>query len=430
MTSTFNEDRAEFARHDGNLTTALEVRVSAEDDAEVRRVSISNSGSRRARHRNHLLWRAGAGTAGRRCRASGVFQVVCRDRISRRTSAPSLRPGGRGSRTNPRSGPRISPSSMAKRSANPQYRDRQGALPRPRTALERRRPQWSTAPRCPIRSAPCSIRFSRCADVLRVAPGATARVAFWTMVAATREGARALSTSIGTRAAFERASDAGVDAGAGATAPSRHQAGRSAAFSNVLQATPLFRSPVMRPSSDGSSRWRRSAIRTVGAGHFGRSADRAIAHRRGRRLECRRQLLQAHEYWRMKQLAVDLVILNERKSSYVQDLQIAHRNAGAHRANPACIRDAATRAAGLRPSGGPDCRRRRALLLLGRPRCACGAARNLSDQLDRIAAHRDASTRLRSEATARPSKLPTACHSPSWNSSTGWADLPTMAANM
>ncbi len=34
-----------------------------------------------------------------------------------------------------------------------------------------------------------------------------------------------------------------------------------------------------------------------------------------------RQLLRAHEYWRMKQLAVDLVILNERAPSYVQDLQ-------------------------------------------------------------------------------------------------------------
>src|SRR3970282_2721273 len=34
-----------------------------------------------------------------------------------------------------------------------------------------------------------------------------------------------------------------------------------------------------------------------------------------------RQLLRAHEYWRMKQLPVDLVILNERAPSYVQDLQ-------------------------------------------------------------------------------------------------------------
>ncbi len=35
------------------------------------------------------------------------------------------------------------------------------------------------------------------------------------------------------------------------------------------------------------------------------------------------QVLSAHEYWGMRQLAVDLVILNDRLSSYVQDLQIA-----------------------------------------------------------------------------------------------------------
>ena len=38
-------------------------------------------------------------------------------------------------------------------------------------------------------------------------------------------------------------------------------------------------------------------------------------------LEILRQVLRAHEYWRMKQLAVDLVLLNERASSYIQDLQ-------------------------------------------------------------------------------------------------------------
>ena len=34
-----------------------------------------------------------------------------------------------------------------------------------------------------------------------------------------------------------------------------------------------------------------------------------------------RQLLRAHEYWRMKRRAVDLVIPNNRAPSYVQDLQ-------------------------------------------------------------------------------------------------------------
>ena len=42
----FTEDRAEFMRHDGTLTTTLDVMVSPEDDAEVRRVSIANCGTR------------------------------------------------------------------------------------------------------------------------------------------------------------------------------------------------------------------------------------------------------------------------------------------------------------------------------------------------------------------------------------------------
>ena len=41
----FNEDRAAIARYDGTLTTTLEVLVSAEDDAEVRRISIANAGN-------------------------------------------------------------------------------------------------------------------------------------------------------------------------------------------------------------------------------------------------------------------------------------------------------------------------------------------------------------------------------------------------
>ena len=38
----FSEDRARFLRRDGDVTTAMDVLVSAEDDAEVRRVSLSH----------------------------------------------------------------------------------------------------------------------------------------------------------------------------------------------------------------------------------------------------------------------------------------------------------------------------------------------------------------------------------------------------
>src|SRR5205085_6615717 len=79
----------------------------------------------------------------------------------------------------------------------------------------------------------------------------------------------------------------------------------------------------MRPSTD-----------TIGRGGGGRAAlwahgisgDLPIVLLRINDVEdigIARQLLRAHEYWRMKRLPVDLVILNERAASYVQDLQIA-----------------------------------------------------------------------------------------------------------
>ena len=85
----------------------------------------------------------------------------------------------------------------------------------------------------------------------------------------------------------------------------------------------LFADASLRPSSD--------AIRRGGGGPAalwsqGISGDLPIVLLRIGDVEdiaIARQLLQAHEYWRMKQLAVDLVILNERGASYVQDLQIA-----------------------------------------------------------------------------------------------------------
>ncbi len=44
--ASYSEDRAEFSRRDGSITTELSVIVSAEDDAEIRRVSLTNLGSR------------------------------------------------------------------------------------------------------------------------------------------------------------------------------------------------------------------------------------------------------------------------------------------------------------------------------------------------------------------------------------------------
>src|SRR5205085_8888970 len=43
---TFTEDRARITRRDGTITTTLDIAVSPESDAEVRRVSMFNNGTR------------------------------------------------------------------------------------------------------------------------------------------------------------------------------------------------------------------------------------------------------------------------------------------------------------------------------------------------------------------------------------------------
>jgi cyclic beta-1,2-glucan synthetase len=48
----FSEDRAQIVRRDGSIDTMLEIAVSPEDDAEVRRVSITNHGERERERSN------------------------------------------------------------------------------------------------------------------------------------------------------------------------------------------------------------------------------------------------------------------------------------------------------------------------------------------------------------------------------------------
>ena len=83
--------------------------------------------------------------------------------------------------------------------------------------------------------------------------------------------------------------------------------------------------------SDLSSRASGRVIRAMRLSHAGLwgqgiSGDRPIVLLRMAKQEDLRlvsQLLRAHEYWRMKQLPVDLVILNEKGASYAQELQVS-----------------------------------------------------------------------------------------------------------
>ena len=85
----------------------------------------------------------------------------------------------------------------------------------------------------------------------------------------------------------------------------------------------LYADASMRPTSETI---RRGGGNAAGLWSQGISGDIPIVLLRIDSIEdiaLARALLRAHEYWRLKQLAVDLVILNERAPSYLNELQVA-----------------------------------------------------------------------------------------------------------
>ncbi len=317
---TFTEDRAEFLRTDSRITTILEIVVSPEDDAEVRHLSITNTGSGArdievtsyaelvlapvAADSAHPAFsklfvqmeyvaRHGAILATRRRRSPGepqiwaAHQAVVEGQV---VGAPEIETDrarfiGRGHEV------RVPIAVMDGRRLS----NTVGAVLDPVFALRYR---------------------------IRVPAGATARIAFWTALARSREGVLDLLDKLRDANAFLRA---GTLAWTHAQVQLRHL-GITAAEAGLFQRLAghlLFADAALRPVSDAI---RRGGAGPVGLWSQGISGDLPIVLLRIGDVEdiaIARQLLQAHEYWRMKQFAVDLVILNERGASYLQDLQFA-----------------------------------------------------------------------------------------------------------
>ncbi len=313
----FSEDRAVIVRRDGTITTSLEVTVSPEDDAEVRRVSISNFGSRAreidltsyaevvlaqsaadAAHpafsklfvQTEFVADVGALLATRRRRAPDESEVwaahfACVDGESVggvQFETDRSRFLGRGHTI------RKPVSVMDGRPLS----DTVGTVLDPIFSLRRR---------------------------IRLAPGATARVAFWTVIAASREAVldsvdRHLDTT-----AFERV---GTLAWTQAQVQLHHLGVHpdEAHLFQRLANRVIYSDPSLRPSPAVLGRNDRGQSTLWSQGISGDLPIVLIRIDAVEELEIVRQLLRAHEYWRMKQLDVDLVIMNERSASYSQDL--------------------------------------------------------------------------------------------------------------
>ena len=427
----FAEDRAEFIRRDGSLTTTLDVVVSPEDEAEVRRVSIANAGARGPRHRGHLLCRDRARTAGGRRRSSGLFQALRRDRVSLRRRAPSWRHADGAARTRPSFGPPISRSSKARRSASVEFEtDRARFLGRGNdvgnaVAANDGRRLSNTVGR--VLDPVFALRRR-----LRVPAGGTVRIAYWTMVASSREALLDAVDKHQDAQCVRTRRHPGLDAGAGAAAPSRCRSDPGEPLPASGGARPLRQSidafVVGRdPPRPGA------AAGAVGARHLGRPADRARAHRRPP--GCRHRARNAS---RPRILATEGPGGRPRHPQRARRLVRAgsadrHRDPGAHPPSPA--HPASERQLGqrVRPAQRSDRRQHAHLAVcLWRASCCSAAAaawpisstgcRRHAARCRRHGAAADAPGRSQSRCAARP--LRRIC-----SSSTGWAaSRPTAAS--
>ena len=157
---------------------------------------------------------------------------------------------------------------------------------------------------------------------VKVPAGGTARIAFWTCVAGNRAQVLELADKHRDPNAHMRAATL---AWTQAQVQLRHL-GIDASQANLFQQFAgriLFADAAARSAADII---RRGASGPQTLWSQGISGDLPIVLMRveeNEDLAAARQLLQAHEYWSMKRLSVDLVFLNERGASYIQDLQVA-----------------------------------------------------------------------------------------------------------
>jgi len=155
---------------------------------------------------------------------------------------------------------------------------------------------------------------------VRLRPGQTVRVVFSTLVAPSRDEAVALADKYRDAATFDRAATL---AWTQAQVQLHHLGVKpdEAHLFQSLAAHILYPQRTLRASADVLARHGEGPAALWAHGISGDTPIVLVRIDEVDDVEIVRQLLRAHEYWRMKQLAVDLVILNEHPPSYVQDLQ-------------------------------------------------------------------------------------------------------------
>ncbi|CAA9889027.1 Cyclic beta-(1,2)-glucan synthase NdvB [Candidatus Methylobacter favarea] len=312
----FLEDRARIFRVDGNLVSRLEIVVSPEDDAEIRRLSLTNNGART----QHIEITSYAEIV-----LAPPLSDIAHPAFSNLFVQTEFLPQAHGLIAHRRPRSTNDPHTWAAHilagadaDAGLQYEtDRfrfvgRGQTLRAPVAVMDGRPLTNTV------GAVLDPIFSLRTRV-SIESGATVHVAFTTLIASSRQVVEDLIDKYHSPATFERVS---ALAWTHAQVQLRHlrikpdEAQLFQALANRL----LYADQSLRPSS---KLMQLNRLNVTGLWRLSISGDRPLILLRVTGTEDRAivdQLLRAHEYWRMKRLAVDIVILSEKGTTYADEL--------------------------------------------------------------------------------------------------------------
>ncbi|MFA6669937.1 MAG: glucoamylase family protein [Bacillota bacterium] len=312
----FSQDRAEYYRTDDNIDTHSEIVVTTEDNAEIRRISLTNHGNGPAvveltSYMEPVLAAQAADIA--HPAFSNLF--VRTEYISQYDSLlASRRPRV------PKQETLWAVHTMAvegETAGSLQYETIRGNfIGRGRDITN---PAGLTQPLTNtvgivLDPVMCLRRK------VKVEPGKVVKISFVTSLTGSREEAISLAAKYHNPASIDRAFDLALTRSQVETTYLNLRAGEIKTYQNMISQI-VFASPARRKYQDII---RKNAKGQSGLWSYGVSGDIPIvlvSIDRTEHAELVKECLKAHEYWRFKGLPADLVILNRDGSSYLQPLQ-------------------------------------------------------------------------------------------------------------
>ncbi len=315
----FSEHKVEISRSDEGVDTTMEVIVSSQDDAEIRRVTLANTSARARDARDIEVTSYAEIVLGNRA-ADVSHPAFSKLFVETEWIGNALL-----ARRRPRSSdeaPVWAVHVLAVRGATlgaVQYEtDRarflgRGRSPRAPAVLVEDRPLSNTV------GAVLDPIFSLRQRV-RIAPGETARLLFSTGVADSREAATALAERLQDPRLFDREASL---AWMRSQVLLRHLdvTAEEAQLFQRLATRIVYDDPSLRPPPELLSRNVGSQRNLWGHGISGDLPIVLLRIGSTEEADLARQLIRAHEYWRLKGLSVDLVIVNDDPSGYFQPVQ-------------------------------------------------------------------------------------------------------------